>query len=85
MKNPIVPMQHDSLVSEHEKAGVPAQPFAQSKSNKPSISANAAAHIWLVRSNHVPNDLHRSLLPSCVTRNIAKAHGAIRIKTDNPP
>jgi hypothetical protein len=64
MKSPIVPMQHDSLVSEHEKAGVPAQPFAQSKSNKPSISTNAAAHIWLVRLSYPGSKCRYILLPT---------------------
>lgn len=49
MKSQILPMEHESLVSEHEKASGPARVLTQPGSTRPSTAKSAGVQIRLVR------------------------------------
>jgi hypothetical protein len=79
MKSPIVPMQHDSLVSEHERESAPTQPLAKSKSTQASRLTNATPHVWLIRPNYTGSERRYILLPTCIPCRLLARYQCVEI------
>ena len=67
MKSQILPMEHESLVSEPRKEGGSAQKLTQRKSTRSSPSTSIAVHIWIVSGGHLSIECARGLAAASLT------------------